>query len=139
MNDSKFFEYTFTVRLHDTDAAGIMFFARAFYHIHDAYEDFLTTAGLSVESILKQSLALPISDVSAKYIRPLMLNEKIKIRVTVENIENNTFKLHHEFSGMDGKTRIMANSQHHCIDRSSGKKTTFPASLFGLLSEYLKK
>jgi len=32
------FEYRFTVQLHDTDAAGRLFFAHLFRHAHDAYE-----------------------------------------------------------------------------------------------------
>ena len=39
------FFYRFTVRLHDIDAAGVMFFGHLFRHAHDAYESVMANLG----------------------------------------------------------------------------------------------
>ncbi len=39
------FTYKTKISLHDTDAAGIIFFANQFKIVHDAYEDLLESFG----------------------------------------------------------------------------------------------
>lgn len=41
-----------TVRLHDTDAAGLLFFAHQLFYAHDIYEDLLQAIGLPMEELL---------------------------------------------------------------------------------------
>jgi len=38
---SRYYEYRLTIRLDDTDAAGVLYFARLFRHAHLAYEALL--------------------------------------------------------------------------------------------------
>ena len=40
------------VRLHDTDAAGLLFFAHQFFYAHDVYEDLLHKIGLPMEDLI---------------------------------------------------------------------------------------
>ncbi|MCU7940899.1 MAG: hypothetical protein KZQ74_14675 [gamma proteobacterium symbiont of Bathyaustriella thionipta] len=69
---SLLFNYSFTTRIHDIDAAGVMFFARFFYHIHDAYEDFLNHQAQSIKQILNSDFILPISHTEANFKAPIV-------------------------------------------------------------------
>jgi acyl-CoA thioesterase FadM len=59
------FEYAFTVRLHDIDGAGIVFFARIQQLAHDAYEALLTP-GHSIAGLHREGrYIIPIGSVEA--------------------------------------------------------------------------
>ena len=58
------FEYRFSIRLHDTDAAGVLFFAHLLRHAHDAYEAFMEQAGFGLVGLIA---GMPVILGSAAY------------------------------------------------------------------------
>ena len=62
------FRYERTVRLADTDAAGVVYFARVLSICHEAYEASLAAAGVPLASwIRKGTIALPIVHAHADF------------------------------------------------------------------------
>jgi len=130
---SLLFNYSFTTRMHDIDAAGIMFFARFFFHIHDAYEDFLEHQSQSIKQILDSDFILPISHTEADFKAPVVLNETLNIEIYLQTIESDGFILNYQFIDSEKKIRASAQTCHICLDRNSKQRKLLPGSLQQLL------
>ncbi|PQJ97658.1 acyl-CoA thioesterase [Chromatium okenii] len=66
------FTYFFTLRLHDTDAAGRLFFAHLFRHAHDAFENLMTALGVPLDAMISAGQTLlPLIHAEADYRQPL--------------------------------------------------------------------
>lgn len=83
--------HAFTVRLHDVDAAGVMFFARLFVHAHDAYEDFMARQSLELEKLIGAGTRLPLVHASADYLLPLRHGERVSVALEVEKLGRTSF------------------------------------------------
>ena len=74
--------YQRTIRLADTDAAGIVFFANYLVLCHEAYESALSAAGLPVqEFITSGDVIVPIAKSSVDYLRPLQCGDEVSVTV----------------------------------------------------------
>ncbi|MCA9407426.1 MAG: acyl-CoA thioesterase, partial [Candidatus Omnitrophica bacterium] len=55
------YTYQTKIKLHETDAAGLLFFSNQFKLIHDAYESLLESLGLSFQELIRnKNYFLPI-------------------------------------------------------------------------------
>lgn len=65
------------VRFQDVDAAGVVFFARYFDLVHDAYAAFLESRGHPLASMFATpAWILPLRHAEADYLRPLRLGDR---------------------------------------------------------------
>src|ERR1700679_3083291 len=99
------FTYKTKIRLHDTDAAGIIFFANQFKIIHDAYEDLLEEFGWSFQKMLKKtSYLLPIVHAESCYKGPIFVGDNIVVAIKVGHIGSTSFSF--EYTLKRGKNLI---------------------------------
>ena len=126
-----------SVKLHDTDAAGLLFFANQFKMAHDAYEGFMEQIGFSFARIFQdEDFLLPIVHAEADYKARLQVGDRLTIHLTVEKIGDSSFVLLYDLSDADGKSAGMVRTVHVCTDEGTGKKRSLPDELRrGLLSE----
>jgi len=130
------FTYNTKIRLHDTDAAGIIFFANQFKIIHDAYEDLLEKFGWSFQTMLKGTdYFLPIVHAESDYLAPVLVGDKIVITVKVGHIGTTSFSF--EYTLKRGKTLVgTAKTVHVTINQKTRKKIPLPTALRSALSKY---
>ncbi|MFP4063447.1 MAG: acyl-CoA thioesterase, partial [Halochromatium sp.] len=75
-------EHRFRVALHDTDAAGVLFFAHLFRHAHDAYEAMMARIGWPLDGLIRErQLGLPLVHAEADYRRPMRHGDQVAVRV----------------------------------------------------------
>ncbi|MHC5173113.1 MAG: acyl-CoA thioesterase [Planctomycetota bacterium] len=87
------YTYQTTIRLHHTDAAGVVFFSHLFVIAHDAYETFLESH-LRLNAILSEGVyIIPIVHAEADYLLPLSLSEKIRVELCLEQKGSSSFDL----------------------------------------------
>ena len=87
------YHYQTTIRLHQTDAAGVVFFSNLFVIAHDAYESFLESH-FPLNAILSDGVyIIPIVHAEADYLLPLTLSEKISVELCLEQTGNSSFDL----------------------------------------------
>jgi 1,4-dihydroxy-2-naphthoyl-CoA hydrolase len=119
-----------TVRLHDTDAAGILFFANQFLYIHDAYEELLLLIGLPVASILRdETFILPIVHAESQYLKPLVVGDEITVAVQVAKIGETSFVLEYELFDVDGQPVGKAKTVHVAVSKQTQNKIALPEKL----------
>ena len=131
------FTYHTQIRLHDTDAAGLIFFANQFKIIHDAYELLLEKFGFSFPQMLKGGkYFLPIVHAESDYKAPLFVGDKITVAIKVGHIGASSFSFEYTIRN-DHKTIVgTAKTIHVTINPKTHKKVSLPAKLRAALEQY---
>lgn len=123
------FTYKTSVKMHDTDAAGRIFFAKQFFMFHDAYEAFIEKKGLGFARILKTTgFFLPIVHAAADYKEPLFVGDQLTVTLKVAKIGKSSIVLHYELRR--AKTLVgTGQTVHVAVSNTTGKKIELPTQL----------
>jgi len=130
---SSLFKTTFITRMHDIDAAGVMFFGRIFYYAHDAYEALLNHHQQSINIILNTDVILPISHAEADFKAAIYLNETIEIEILVQDIREKEFSLSYHFIDSSGTIRATALTRHVCLENQTRCQKALPDTIIRIL------
>ena len=130
------FIYKTQIRLHDTDAAGLIFFTNQLKIVHDAYELLLEEFGFSFPQMLRGGkYFLPIVHAESDYKASLFVGDKISIAIKVGHIGTTSFSF--EYIIHRGKTLVgAAKTVHVTINQKTGKKIPLPTKLRKALEHY---
>ncbi len=133
------FTYHTEIHLHDTDAAGRIFFANQFKIVHDAYEKLLEKWGVSFQQMLRGGkYFLPIVHAESDYKTHLFVGDKIAITIKVGHIGDTSFSF--EYTLKRGATLVgTAKTVHVTVSAKTGKKIPLPAPMRKALETYIKK
>jgi 1,4-dihydroxy-2-naphthoyl-CoA hydrolase len=124
------FLYRTTVRLHHTDAAGLLFFAEQFRLSHDAYETFMESVGFPFAPLIRHSeFLLPIVHCEADFKAPLMTGDKLLIQVKAERIGETSFTLSYMLLKNDQEMVGTTKTVHALISRTDGQKRPIEGKL----------
>lgn len=126
------FSYSRTVRLADTDAAGVVFFARTLAICHEAYEESLATAGIDLNGLLGATgIVVPISRSEADYKRPLRPGDKLRISVSPALLTDHSFAIRFEITklGAIEKLAAVVRTEHVCTAPAKRARAALPAAL----------
>ena len=127
------FSYTRTIHFPDTDAAGVVFFARYLAICHEAYEEALAAAGVELQTFFGQhGVVVPISRSEASYLRPLVCGDRVRVEVTPSRLSEHAFALDFIMMkvGRSGEKRAaVARTEHVCITTVARERTPLPAPL----------
>ncbi|KPQ39549.1 MAG: acyl-CoA thioesterase [Phormidium sp.] len=114
--------YQHTIRLEDTDAAGVVYFARLLSICHYAYEAAIAEAGIDLAQILAEAkLAIPIVEAQIRFFAPLCLGDQITIEVVPSIMDANQFQVDYTIYTLAGKLAgdrpvSQASTHHVCIN-----------------------
>ncbi|MEY4939891.1 MAG: hypothetical protein RIQ93_1626 [Verrucomicrobiota bacterium] len=130
------FSYFRTVHLADTDAAGVVYFARTLSLCHEAYEEALAAAGLKLDQFLGGAgIVIPIAKSQAEYLRPLRGGERLRIDATPELLAEDVFAMRFEVFRLGSRAKLAARvrTEHICISTGKGGREPLPPALVGWL------
>lgn len=129
------FEFRTSVKMYDTDAAGILFFGNQFRLVEDAYEAFLDLKGFPLIDFLeKTSYIMPVVQAETSYRVPLRVSDKIVIRLDIKKVGKTSFILGHEIYKEDGVLAGEGKTVHVCIDKKTGLKVPIPQELHDIFN-----
>lgn len=131
------YSYDFTVRLHDIDAAGVVFFAYLYRHAHDAYEAFMSDIGFSLEKLIAEKKRLPIVHGEADMQHPIRQGEKINVQLQIQRIGRSSFSVIYLFIDQKNRQRASVSTTHVHLDKSGQKSEALPETLMTALTQYL--
>lgn len=124
------------VRMHDTDMAGILYFARQFRFAHDALEDFFAAEGMDFNALFhKESFVPVIVHCEADYFVPLKVGDRLETHLTVERLGTTSFTLFYQIF-RDGELIGTVKTVHVTLTRETRKKIPMPENLREILSRY---
>lgn len=122
-------EHRFRVALHDTDAAGVLFFAHLFRHAHDAYEAMMARIGWPLDGLIRgRQIGLPLVHVEADFRRPMHHGDEVTVGIQRVDLAEQGFSLAYRF--FIGEREVAtALSVHAAIDPRFGKRQPLPPEL----------
>ncbi len=122
--------YKTIIKLHQTDAAGLLFFSHQFEIIHDAYESLLETIGFGFAVLIKhKDYFLPIVHAQADYKAPLFVGDRVTIQVKVEHIGTTSFTFGYTLLNDRNKLVGTAKTVHVTMAKKSQKKIPLPRDM----------
>lgn len=125
------FSYLRTIHFPDTDAAGVVFFARYLSICHEAYEEALADAGVPLnEFFADHGVVVPIAKSEATYLRPLTCGERIRVEVTPSRLSEASYAIHYviwKTIGTAEKRVAVVRTEHVCIDSTTRDRRALPA------------
>ncbi len=130
------FNYYRTVRLEDTDAAGVVFFAKLLSICHEAYEESLLLAGIDLKKFFRDSnTAVPIVKANISFFRPLFAGDKLLINLKPQLLKDSEFEIAYAIflAQSDRESAAIANTKHVCIDPTARVRQDLPAALLNWL------
>ncbi len=124
------YTYQVKIKLHDTDAAGLLFFSHQFELIHDAYEALLENIGFGFAELIKnKNYFLPIVHAESDYKLPLFVGDLIEIQVTVEKVGNTSFTFAYKLLNAKQQLVGTARTVHVTMDKATKKKIPLPKEM----------
>ncbi|HND62043.1 MAG TPA: thioesterase family protein [Opitutaceae bacterium] len=126
------FVHSRTIRLADTDAAGVVFFARTYVLCHEAYEEALVQAGMDLKDFLgRNDLIIPIAKSSAEYFRPLHCGDKVTVTVKPSLLTPHSFALDFEITrlGRPDKLAARVRTEHVATSLAKRQRLDLPPAL----------
>lgn len=132
------FSYHRTVHFSDTDAAGVVFFARYLAICHEAYEEALTAAGLPFAALFENSdTIVPVSKSEAKYLRPLKSGDKLRIDLRHERLSPESFAIHYELFKLGNPEKLAAvvRTEHVCANMAKREREALSPALEAALAK----
>ena len=127
------FTFNTTIKMHEVDAAGVLFFANQLKLVHDAYEAFLNASGLALKEILNEKeFFLPIVHAKTDFELPLHAGDQVEVQLFVLCKGTTSFTLSHQI--YKGKIRAgHGETVHVSIAKQSGEKIPLPPELLEIL------
>lgn len=124
------------IRLHDADAAGVLFFANYFKFAHDAYEQFMESIGFNFRNMIDNaSYLILIVNAESDFHKPMYAEDIINVAVKTKKIGHTSYVLNYEISNGEGEITATCSTTHVAVDKISHK----PVALPNKLVEELKK
>lgn len=131
------FVYHRTVHFPDTDAAGVVFFARYLSMCHEAYEESLGAAGITLGTFFADhGVIVPVSKSEATYLRPLVCGDKLRIEVSPVALGENSYAIDYVIwkAGTTDKRAAVVRTEHVCISSQTRERLPLPAPVAAWLT-----
>lgn len=109
------FEYRRTIRFHETDAAGVVYFANVLVLCHEAYEASLADHKIDLSAFFSPTGdACPIINASTNFHRPLRCGDSVTIHLTPRLLAADSFEISYRIYKNE-RTVATALTRHVCI------------------------
>ncbi len=123
------FTYSRTVRLSDTDAAGVIYFTQVLSICHEAYEESLIQLSqVNIQHFVNNpSSAIPIVEAQVNFFRPIFCGDKLIINLTPEQINDKEFEVIYEILTCQSPQKLaQAKTRHVCINPENRQRALLP-------------
>lgn len=128
------FIYYRTINFHDTDAAGVVYFANGLSLCHEAYEGSLAASGINLKSFFRgDEIAVPIAHASIDFFKPMFCGDRIAISLVKTLLSPESFQIEYQLffdrEGGEKKAIAKALTKHTCIAPRSRKRCNLSEEL----------
>jgi len=126
------FVFKYRVSYADTDKMGYAYYANYFVWFERARTELLRNMGMSYKNIEEKGFALPVSETSCAYYKPIYYDDELEILTAVDEFSRASLSFKYEIK-RDGIVLTKAYSKHPFIDKS-GKPVRIIEELETVLS-----
>jgi YbgC/YbaW family acyl-CoA thioester hydrolase len=125
------------VSFQDIDAAGILFYARAFEYFHDAYAGFLDARGLDLPRVIRERRwGAPLGHAEADFKAPMRYGDRIAIDILQGELGEKSLKIFYRVRAEKDETRVYCTGMtaHVFIDFVTFKARPVPDEVRALFT-----
>lgn len=136
------FDYTRLIRFHETDGAGVVYFANGLVLCHEAYEASLEAAGIGLREFFSPTdLAYPITHASIDFRRPLYCGDRIVTVLTPEQSDESSFAIAYHLHKAEAPDKVVATAQTHhvCIEAQMRSRHPLPENMLAWIKQFGSK
>lgn len=157
------FYYPRQIRFHETDGAGVVYFANLLTLCHEAYEASLGAVGIDLADFFSpQGLVVPVVHGSLDCLRPLVCGDRLTIALSPRPLPQgdrplSEFEIHYRLLAVPApstegtveicaedweqqlspaQTFAQATTRHVCIDAASRRRQVLPPDLAAWLQRW---
>lgn len=125
------FAYQRTIRLADTDAARVVYFASVLVMCHEAYEESLAAEGINWHDLVTDAeIAIPIVHSSVDFFRPMFCGDKILIELQPIQLSESEFEINYQIFNVSSQKKLAkAITRHACINPTNRSRIEIPARI----------
>ncbi|PSN12981.1 1,4-dihydroxy-2-naphthoyl-CoA hydrolase [filamentous cyanobacterium CCT1] len=117
------------VRFHETDGAGVVYFANELVMCHSAYEASLAAAGIDLGAFFRaEAIAYPIAHASIDYRRPLHCGDRVTIHLTPTRLDDCSFEIQYQLK-LGDTLAAQAVTRHICISVADRRRCPLPIEM----------
>lgn len=123
------------LRLNESDASGVLYFAQQFRLAQELFEEYLEAAGLPLGEYLKNGeYLLPVVHAEGDFLAPIRVGDAMELGLSVAKIGTSSFTLLCQFrSPQDGNLLGTTSIVHVAIARGQWKSMPIPEPLKKIL------
>ena len=134
MSDSQVFEWNTIVDFADTDAGGVVYYARYLEWAERARASLLRDCDLSNQHLWQQGIVFVVTRVESDFKQPARLDDRIRLKTTVGKIKGVRLILNQNIYHKDNNTLLCSCViTLACFDHKKQKPTKIPTSIKGCL------
>lgn len=138
------FSYARVIRFHETDAAGVVYFANVLTLCHEAYEASLAAGGIDLKAFFSgRAVAVPVVHASVDFRRPIFCGDAIAIHLAPTLINDSTFEIAYQLYPDNGQpgdqaatVLAQAVTRHVCIDAKTRQRSALTETLHHWLTQW---
>ncbi len=128
------------LRLFETDATGVLYFAQQFRIAQELFETYLEKCGLSLgQSLNKGDYLWPIVHAEGNFLAPIKVGDELKLLLSVQKIGSSSFTLGCQFRDVNSNLLGTTSIVHVTVDRKQWASTPIPIELRKALEEIEEK
>lgn len=128
-----------TVKFHQADPAGIMFFGHVFTLAHDTYEGFVQACGFQWKDwFLDHKYLIPIRHTECDFLRPFRAGETYQIEAEVIDFSSSSFVMQYQFT-KEAQKHAIVKMVHTCLDQKTFQKSEIPETVRQSLAKFYRK
>jgi YbgC/YbaW family acyl-CoA thioester hydrolase len=129
--------HSLVVRFQDVDAAGVIFFSRAFEYFSDALFSGLARFGYAGTRMLEDATYVtPVKHAEARYLSPLRFGECVEVTIVRALLRESDFTLGYRAERMPGRAPAVVGTVHQvCVSTQTFERVTLPEELRETLSK----
>ncbi|MEM9163493.1 MAG: thioesterase family protein [Cyanobacteria bacterium P01_F01_bin.4] len=133
------FEYPRTIRFHETDAAGVVYFANLLTLCHETYEASLASTGIDLHQFFGgASTAVPVVHAEIDFRRPLHCGDRVLIMMVPRQVDETSFEVEFRLLCIVNpvNTLAIAMTRHVCIVPETQQRQSLTPELTNWLEIY---
>ncbi|HOW97551.1 MAG TPA: thioesterase family protein [Kiritimatiellia bacterium] len=124
------YKQPYRIRMHDTDAAGILFFTSQLRIAHETFEAFLDGVGLGLGVIMgARDYRIPIVHAESDYRAPVHLGDLLSVEVALARVGRTSFALRTRFVSAAGLETGAVTTVQVAVDARTWQKRPLPDEL----------
>lgn len=131
------FLFPYTIALHDSDAAGIIFSANLFRICHEAYEAMMAELGYSIGYLLKERpFGVPLVHLDGDFLQRSRVGDHVTIEVRIVELNRSSYRVEYTLKNPDGSACARAATVHVAVDTKTYKSIPIPPDFREALSRH---